>query len=126
MKYSSFIRLLIAFTIIFALAGVGMASCEGGGIEKESEYTNNDDPKPDPKPDEEDPPSSGQAIPLADPFILLYDGTFYAYGTGGFMGFEVATSQTLNIWKRRQGNNERGMALHKKDTPLAGVESPRL
>jgi hypothetical protein len=31
-------------------------------------------------------------VPLADPFILLYEGTYYAYGTGSPDGIEVITS----------------------------------
>ena len=39
-------------------------------------------------------------IPLADPFILLYDGVYYAYGTGAENGIEVWTSCNLVSWKR--------------------------
>lgn len=36
----------------------------------------------------------------ADPDVLLYDGTYYLYATGG-SGFEVHTSKDLVNWKKR-------------------------
>ena len=38
-------------------------------------------------------------LPLADPFILLHEGTYYAYGTGE-PGFRISTSQDLRHWKQ--------------------------
>ena len=38
-------------------------------------------------------------LPLADPFILLHEGTYYAYGTGE-AGFRIYTSQDLRHWKQ--------------------------
>lgn len=49
-------------------------------------------------------------LPLADPFIMLHDGTYYAYGTSSDDGFEVYTSDDLLTWKNK------GMALNKKDS----------
>ena len=43
-------------------------------------------------------------VPLADPFILLYDGVYYAYGTGAGSGIEVWTSRDLSTWERAKGN----------------------
>jgi len=39
-------------------------------------------------------------IYIADPFILLHKGTYYAYGTSRDDGFEVYVSQDLNNWKK--------------------------
>ena len=49
-------------------------------------------------------------IPLADPFILLDNGTYYAYGTHNRNGIEYYTSTNLKEW--RYG----GLALHKRDS----------
>ena len=54
-------------------------------------------------------------VPLADPFILLYDGVYYAYGTGAGSGIEVWTSRDLSTWERAKGNARDGLALHRTD-----------
>lgn len=54
-------------------------------------------------------------VPLADPFILLYEGTYYAYGTGSPDGIEVITSNDLISWNRVD-NGRNGLALHKNDS----------
>ncbi|WP_321334945.1 glycoside hydrolase family 43 protein [uncultured Bacteroides sp.] len=48
-------------------------------------------------------------VPLGDPFILLHDGTYYAYGTHSDEGIEVYTSGDLKTWKLY------GLALDKND-----------
>jgi beta-xylosidase len=48
-------------------------------------------------------------VPLADPFIMLNKGTYYAYGTNAEDGIVVYTSEDLKIWQYK------GMALNKKD-----------
>lgn len=58
---------------------------------------------------------TGKLIPLADPFILLYNDTYYLYGTGAGNGIEVMTSDDLKIWKRA-ANPEDRLALHKDDS----------
>lgn len=50
-------------------------------------------------------------LPIADPFVMLYDGTYYAYGTSSDDGFEVYTSDDLELWKRAES-----LALNKKDS----------
>jgi beta-xylosidase len=54
-------------------------------------------------------------VPLADPYILLYDGMYYAYGTGADKGVEVMTSSDLKTWKRT-ANTPSGLALYKDDS----------
>ena len=49
-------------------------------------------------------------IRLADPFILLDKGTYYAYGTHSRNGIEFYTSTNLKEWKFG------GLALHKDDS----------
>lgn len=49
-------------------------------------------------------------LPIADPYILNYDGTYYAYGTRG-NGFEVYISDDLKHWKRGEK-----LALSPKDS----------
>lgn len=50
------------------------------------------------------------SIPLADPFILLEDGIYYAYGTHAPDGIEVFTSADLQTWQSG------GLALSKQHT----------
>ena len=40
------------------------------------------------------------AVPLADPFILLHEGVYYAYGTGHNRGFPVYVSRDLVTWEK--------------------------
>ena len=49
-------------------------------------------------------------VPLADPYILLEDGVYYAYGTHSADGIECYTSQDLYTWKLE------GLALDKRNT----------
>ena len=51
-----------------------------------------------------------ERVQLADPFILLHDGTYYAYGTHNRNGIEFHTSTNLKEWKYG------GLALHKNDS----------
>ncbi|MDR0348833.1 MAG: glycoside hydrolase family 43 protein [Tannerella sp.] len=50
-------------------------------------------------------------VPLADPFILLYEDTYYAYGTFSDEGIAVFTSDDLITWKRSPQ-----LALHKENS----------
>lgn len=59
--------------------------------------------------------SSGEKVPLADPFILLHDDVYYAYGTGAADGIAVMVSDDLKTWKRAE-NTQHGLALHKNDS----------
>lgn len=52
---------------------------------------------------------SKTSVPLGDPFILLDNGTYYAYGTHSDEGIEVYTSDNLKTWKLN------GLALNKSD-----------
>ncbi|HOL29812.1 MAG TPA: glycoside hydrolase family 43 protein [Paludibacteraceae bacterium] len=63
----------------------------------------------------EDQETNKVLVPLADPYILLYDGMYYAYGTGADNGIEVMTSSDLKTWKRR-ANTTSGLALYKDDS----------
>jgi beta-xylosidase len=38
---------------------------------------------------------------IADPFVLYDEGTYYLYGTGSALGFEVYTSADLVNWRKR-------------------------
>lgn len=51
------------------------------------------------------------SVIFGDPFILLYNGTYYAYGTGANNGIEVYTSLDLSEWEKAPE-----LALHKKDS----------
>lgn len=53
---------------------------------------------------------SDKRVRLADPFILLDNGTYYAYGTHGSKGIEYYTSTDLKNWSFG------GLALHKEDS----------
>lgn len=54
-------------------------------------------------------------VPLADPYILLHNGTYYAYGTGAANGIAVMESDNLTTWRKAPGNAAEGLALHKDD-----------
>jgi len=49
-------------------------------------------------------------VPLADPFILLHNGLYYAYGTHSKEGIEVYQSDNLCHWRAY------GLALRKEDS----------
>lgn len=51
------------------------------------------------------------AIPFGDPFIILHNDTYYAYGTHAAHGIEVYTSSDLKIWEKSDK-----LALHKDDS----------
>ncbi len=50
-------------------------------------------------------------VALGDPFIMLYQDTYYAYGTEAADGITVYTSNDLISWKKMDQ-----LALHKEDT----------
>lgn len=83
-----------------ALAFLAMLSCGA------------DEPVPSRTPDKESPTEVlSTTLPIADPYILLYDGTYYAYGTSIGNGFEVYYSDDLEYWKRSSS-----LALDEKDS----------
>lgn len=51
---------------------------------------------------------------MGDPFIMLWEGTYYAYGTNATDGIEVYSSSDLKSWQGPVGVHE-GLALHKSD-----------
>ncbi|HWK58593.1 MAG TPA: glycoside hydrolase family 43 protein [Parapedobacter sp.] len=55
----------------------------------------------------------GKNVFFGDPFILLHDETYYAYGTYAENGIAVYTSQDLHTWEAVPGNR---LALDKKDS----------
>ena len=55
-------------------------------------------------------PSARSAVPLADPFILLENDTYYAYGTHSREGIAVYTSTDLKTWQSA------GLALSRENT----------
>lgn len=57
------------------------------------------------------PTVTSDYLPIADPFILYHDGTYYAYGTSSNSGFEVYYSKELTSWKKSDK-----LALDKKDS----------
>lgn len=61
----------------------------------------------------EDPKSISYDTPLylGDPFVMLYNDTYYAYGTNASDGIEVYTSDDLLTWKKHSD-----LALHKNDS----------
>ena len=55
--------------------------------------------------------ASEPPVPYGDPFILLYEDTYYAYGTNAEDGIEVYTSDNLEYWKK-----ENELALKSTDS----------
>ena len=58
------------------------------------------------------PEVTAARIAFGDPFILLHDGVYYAYGTASPNGIEVYTSNDLLTWQTAPDNR---LALHKDD-----------
>lgn len=56
-----------------------------------------------------------QNVPLADPFILMHKGTYYAYGTLAANGIAVFESENLITWRKASGRAAEELALHKND-----------
>lgn len=50
-------------------------------------------------------------IPFADPYIMLHDNVYYAYGTSSSEGFEVYYSDNMEVWKKHPQ-----LLLDKKDS----------
>jgi beta-xylosidase len=55
-------------------------------------------------------------LTLADPFVLLHGGKYYAYGTWSGHGIAVAVSSDLRTWTLGGGRAAEGLALHKNDS----------
>jgi beta-xylosidase len=53
-------------------------------------------------------------VPLGDPYITLYDGKYYAYGTHAPDGIAVFVSDDLKSWEVPAAAKN-GLALHKDD-----------
>ena len=56
-------------------------------------------------------PKGQPVVTLGDPFILLHNDIYYAYGTNADEGIEVYTSPDLATWEKQSK-----LALHKDDT----------
>ena len=56
-----------------------------------------------------------QRIPLADPYILLHEGIYYAYGTFAENGIAAWTSTDLKSWKRAKGLAPEDLVMHRRD-----------
>lgn len=63
---------------------------------------------------ENEPKRTPVKVPLADPFILLWDNTYYAYGTLSEDGIAVFVSDDLINWSVPK-ETPNGLALHKND-----------
>ena len=58
--------------------------------------------------------SKGLVPDCADPYVLLFDGVYYLYGTGGRKGIRVYTSKDLANWSEAAGASD-GFALDSAD-----------
>lgn len=61
------------------------------------------------------PVSSQNKVPFGDPFIMLYNDTYYAYGTHSDSGIEVYVSKNLKEWHYPDGKEAPYLALRKED-----------
>lgn len=73
-----------------------LVSCQSASSKKDTDNTTTNEVK--------------TPVPLGDPFIMLRNGIYYAYGTHSGEGIEVYTSNDLLTWKYE------GIALNKKDS----------
>ncbi|MDR1154320.1 MAG: hypothetical protein LBL04_06390, partial [Bacteroidales bacterium] len=48
--------------------------------------------------------SEDSPVFFGDPFIMLYEGVYYAYGTSGADGIRVYTSEDLLTWEIPERN----------------------
>lgn len=55
-----------------------------------------------------------ESVPFGDPFIMLYNGMYYAYGTHADNGIEVYVSNDLKEWRHPENVSD-GLALRKED-----------
>ena len=60
--------------------------------------------------------TSGKPLTLADPYILEYEGRYYAYGTSARDGIAVYVSDDLKHWAGPCGVAPGGLALHRDDS----------
>ncbi len=88
----------ILLTLLIALFLVNTSSCT----------KNNNEPTDD------NTESEALKVPLADPFILLWEGTYYAYGTYSGNGIAVYVSDDLLTWRVPE-EAKYGLALNKND-----------
>ncbi|MDR2147140.1 MAG: glycoside hydrolase family 43 protein [Tannerella sp.] len=65
----------------------------------------------DNKKEDAEPASKEGLVSFGDPFIMLHDGTYYAYGTSSPDGIIVYTSNDLKTWQIPENN----LALNKAD-----------
>ena len=93
-KYMKTFIILISFFSILQAASCRNAEVEVDGSEQDS--------------------IQWAKVPFADPFILLYNGTYYAYGTHAADGIEVLVSTDLYHWERPK-DVQNGLALKKSD-----------
>ncbi len=92
-NYHSTMKYLLIF--LYMLFSGGVYSCS------------KDENKPDPK-------SVVSKVPFGDPFIMLWQGKYYAYGTHAADGIEVFASDDLLTWSSPEGVPN-GLALNKAD-----------
>lgn len=59
-------------------------------------------------------PEKERPVPFGDPFILLYEGVYYAYGTAEPDGIGVYVSEDLKNWRRPEKGNRR-LVLSRED-----------
>lgn len=64
--------------------------------------------------DDSETTSELKKVPLGDPFILLWEGKYYAYGTYAADGIAVYVSDDLERWSIPAGANN-GLALQKNE-----------
>ena len=81
----------IFFTLFFLLFPlIALVDCKESGSNKNTQTS--------------DPENSltvvSKTVPLADPYILLYDDMYYIYGTNIGNGFDVYYSKDLEYWER--------------------------
>lgn len=68
--------------------------------------------------DNNDEPNNSQPeirkVPFGDPFIMLWEGTYYAYGTQSDQGIAMYVSDDLLTW-HMPSEAKNGLALHRDD-----------
>jgi len=89
-------RIFLTFLVLSLIAQV--SSCKDDDLDTETDGADSEITK----------------VPLGDPFIMLHEGTYYAYGTLSNDGIAVFVSDDLRIWQV-PSEAPAGLALRKSD-----------
>lgn len=101
-------RILFSIFTLLLIAGCG-SDAKGGSGGKDGGEDGGDN-------NGQTPSQTVRKVDFGDPFIMLYDGTYYLYGTDYPTGIEVYTSDDMITWRRPGDGYEHHVALAARDS----------